>query len=266
MAHTWLQEALSADSVLRIEEGAKAGGVSDDEHIARIRDWLRAGLSHEEQQALCRLWMFKSGFELAAAQAMLGSSNLMTVKATLRGLKDTSCLQLSTLPGGDSSAARYSMHALVLELFKGEFGRLAEANQISILETFLEVMVDRADDRVDNEQHLQACQSWRADRMDRLGDTPGSLSLMKRYSAMSTSVAVAVGVLADLRQLNITLRSNPAPSAALCDLLSSLGDVMQLIEVQLVRMSADQNKCLEVMSNNSKNQMDKSMSVIRYIR
>ena len=72
----WLQEAVSAGRMLKIEKGARSGGVSDNEHIVRIRGWLLAYLTAEEQQALCCLWMFTGGFELATAQACWAAVSL----------------------------------------------------------------------------------------------------------------------------------------------------------------------------------------------
>ena len=127
--------------MLSTEEGARAEGASKVEHI--IRGWLLAHLQPEEQQALCRLWMFKGGFGLEAAQAMLRSSQIRAVQATLRGLRDASCLQLIALAGASSSAARYSMHTAVGEVFRGEFNALAEPLQGSILEDCLQLTVKR---------------------------------------------------------------------------------------------------------------------------
>ena len=140
-----LQAAVSAGRVLKIEEGARSGGLSDEEQIVRIRGWLLAYLSPEEQDALCRLWMFKGGFEFEAAQAMLGSSTPRGVQATLCGLRDTSCLQLNLPPATGSSSARYSMHALVGDMFRDEFDALPEPLQSSILQHFSGLMASKVD-------------------------------------------------------------------------------------------------------------------------
>ena len=110
----WLQEAVSAGRLVGTEAGARAGGVSKEDHNVMIRGWLLAHLRLEEQQALCRLWVFRGGFGLEAAQAMLrSSSQTRAVQATLRGLMGTSCLQLGALPAAAGSAQRYSMHVAV---------------------------------------------------------------------------------------------------------------------------------------------------------
>ena len=125
--------------------GARAEGITDEEHKDRIRGWLRTYLTADEQQALCRLWMFKGGFQLEASQTMLGSSKKKAVEATLRGLRGTSCLQLSALPATDSSAARYSMHSVVGQIFRDKFDELPEPLQCSILEDYLRLLVTRMD-------------------------------------------------------------------------------------------------------------------------
>ena len=138
-----VQEAASAGKVLSATEQTGAGGVTGEERIGRLSGWLTTHLSPEEQQALCRLWMLKGGFQLEAAQAMLGSSDGKAVQAMLRGLVDVSCLQLSAVPAGCSGAARYSMHPVVAEVFRGEFGALPELAQCSILEDWVRLLSTR---------------------------------------------------------------------------------------------------------------------------
>ena len=145
MASPWLQDVVLTGGVMSRAHGARAEGKSDEELKDRIRGWLRTYLTADEQQALCRLWLFKGGFQLEAAQTMLGSSDKSVVEATLRGLRGTSCLQLSTLPATDSSAARYSMHPVVRQVFKNKYNELPEPIQCSILEDYLNLLVTRMD-------------------------------------------------------------------------------------------------------------------------
>ena len=111
--------------------------------VDSLRRWLLAFLSRQEQQAMCRLWMFKGGFELAAAQRMLVRSDrrlFAEVKVALRGLTDASCLQLSTPSAAGTCAARYSMHPLVAEIFRDEFGALSELQWRLVLQDFIQVL------------------------------------------------------------------------------------------------------------------------------
>ena len=73
--------------MLDLWKGSRSGGVSDDEQIVRVRGWLLEYLRPEEQDALCRLWMFKVGLGLEAAQAMLVSSKLRAAQAALTDMR-----------------------------------------------------------------------------------------------------------------------------------------------------------------------------------
>ena len=62
------------------------------------------------------------------------------VNLALRGLRDTSCLQLSTPSAAGRCAARYSMHPLVAEIFRDEFGALSELHRRLVLQDFIRVV------------------------------------------------------------------------------------------------------------------------------
>ena len=140
-----MQDAVAAGRVLSIEEGAKLGGACDDEDVVSIRGWLLRFLSDAEQCALGRLWLFKGGFGLGAASAMLGTETPTPVPRLLRDLEDASCLQAALSPAEAGGGVRYSVHALVGEIFQGQFSRLSGLAQEAILHSFGDVMIRHAD-------------------------------------------------------------------------------------------------------------------------
>ena len=80
---------------------------------------------------LCRLWMFRGGFGLEAANAMLSTETPTPVPRLLRDLVDASCLQAAQSPAEAGGGVRYSVHALVGEIFQGQFSRLSGPVQAS---------------------------------------------------------------------------------------------------------------------------------------
>ena len=127
----------------RLTKDASLEAFRSTGHIDRLRG-LAACLPHAPGAAgHVPAVDFRGGFELAAAQHMLGNSdsrNFAAVKVTLRGLRDTSCLQLSALSAAGSCAARYSMHPLVAEIFREDFGALSEPHRRFVLQDFIWVM------------------------------------------------------------------------------------------------------------------------------
>ena len=149
------QEAVSAGEVfLRLEEDASSKQ-SDSTHASRLRSWLLLYVPRQQQEAMCRLWPFGGGCEPEAAAAMLrrSSASLRASQETLRSLTAVSCLQLAagaprqrqpgSPPPAGAGAARYSMHPLIREVFRGEFDRLPEAARCGILRDFARVMAAR---------------------------------------------------------------------------------------------------------------------------
>ena len=140
-----MQDAVAAGSVLGVEEDARLGGARDHEHVVSISSWLLRYLSAGEQRALSRLWMFRGGFGLEAANAMLGTEAPVPVPRLLRDLEHASCLQAARSLAKRGGSARYSVHALVGDIFQEHFSRLSDAEQHGILQGFGKVMIGHAD-------------------------------------------------------------------------------------------------------------------------
>ena len=148
MVHVRAQGAVTAGRV-SMEEVQPISPLRASRHALTIYPWLLRQLSPEEREALGRLSLFRGGFEQEAAAAMLrGSYTPAVPQETLRRLTATACLQLAasaplSSPAASAGPVRYSMHALVAEVFRGGFGELPEDVQGSILRDFAQVVAAR---------------------------------------------------------------------------------------------------------------------------
>ena len=139
---------MAAGNLLSIGKDAVLGGACEDMHMVRVRRWLLRYLSDAEQGALSRLWLFRGGFGLEAASAMLGTQAPTPVLQLLRDLENASCLQAARSPADASGSTRYRVHALVGEIFQGQFGQLSGPLQQAVLQSCGDVMIGHADQLV----------------------------------------------------------------------------------------------------------------------
>lgn len=152
-----MQEVTASDSILNIRKRARFGTLRDNAHLVKIQRWLQSYLSPTEQQALCRLWLFKGGFTAESAVGMgiradggdhiSADASKDDISGMLEDLQDASCLHRVQKPSAnplaeeiDREEVRYSMHAVVREWSRGTFDSLPEGDRHAILRAFANVM------------------------------------------------------------------------------------------------------------------------------